>query len=182
MHDNGIKVIKCETEEEFKAFILSSDSLQAFSNIHDIIGAANIFNLNINIFTYGPKLENPRWTQIVPNSDICDGNKQNLEVNLYHSDENHFDLLLEKDKESTEKQNNLEDGVKDNDKVAIEDLNKTYCLQDKSASTTDSSDSNVDNVISTIKSVNKDSIKCNKCESLFVSSLDLLNHMENVHE
>ena len=152
-HGNNLKIIKCDTEEEFKTFIMSDDSLKVYSNFHDIMAASNMYNMNINIFTYGLQIHNPRWTNIVPDKEIGMANNAKLELNLYHSDENHFDLLIKMkqdtllnrdDSKNSKSFNNIP-----NDKpkeTADKHMDVDEIFIDKSTVTTEISRKNNDNV------------------------------------
>ena len=52
------------TGEEMLDFLRSDDSLMVYSNTQELVAMANIYNININIFTYGES-EN-KWTEISP--------------------------------------------------------------------------------------------------------------------
>ena len=62
--------IICNTEKEFLEFLLSDESMKVFSNFHDILGLSNMYNMKINIFTYGSNISQPRWTTIEPNDEL----------------------------------------------------------------------------------------------------------------
>ena len=56
-----------DTEEEFKRLFLSDDSLTCFSNSQvDIAIVANLFNMNIGVFTYGSEGLSPSWSWTSP--------------------------------------------------------------------------------------------------------------------
>ena len=57
-------------------FLRSDDSLMVYSNTQELVAMANIYNININIFTYGES-EN-RWTEISPDPMMVSGADVNL--------------------------------------------------------------------------------------------------------
>ena len=58
------KVITKNTKEEMIQFLRSDESLMVFSNSHELLAIATVFNININIFTYGGTEET--WSEITP--------------------------------------------------------------------------------------------------------------------
>ena len=46
-------VIKKETYEEIKAFLKSEEAMKVYSNTHELVAIANMFNIKINICIYG---------------------------------------------------------------------------------------------------------------------------------
>ena len=88
------------TGEEMLDFLRSDDSLMVYSNTQELVAMANIYNININIFTYGES-EN-RWTEISPDPMMVSGADVNLgkwipDMFLYHSSQCHYDLLVKDD-------------------------------------------------------------------------------------
>ena len=47
------KVITKSTNEEMIQFLRSDESLMVVSNYHELLGIATVFNININVFTFG---------------------------------------------------------------------------------------------------------------------------------
>ena len=167
---NGKKVIKCDTEEEFLAFILSEDSNKAFSNFLEIIALSNILDIKINIFTYGKDIPKPRWTEIVPNAEIRDpintlDGKSIDDMYLYHSNDNHFDLLLP----------NHESQAKDKEK-----RDSVHLMGNNSYDEIDMEE--LDDEKTELSTEKNDIHKCNQCESVFSSKHQLLRHFSQIHE
>ena len=142
---------------------MSEDSYQAYSNFHEKIAISNLFNMNINIFTNGPDIPVPRWTNIQPNvifkRSVSD--KPLHDLNLYHSNENHFDLLLSKNDAPAK---NSMDGQKDvngYDEIDMEEFDeeRTHLLKKETKS-----------------------FKCEQCEAVFISKYKLFSHISKVHE
>jgi hypothetical protein len=92
-------VIKKETREDMIEFLLSDESLNVFSNSQELLAIANLYNIKINIFTYGQGI--PRWTEVGPDASM----QSTAEVSsgivpdlfLYHSHDCHYDLLIKED-------------------------------------------------------------------------------------
>ena len=95
--------VKVETKEEMLAFLRSDRSLKVFANSHDILALANDLNTNIEIFSYGIHeiKERCKWQQVQPDpamESVAMFPKGFIEtLYLYHSDDNHYDLLVKDD-------------------------------------------------------------------------------------
>ena len=80
-------------------FLKSEDSLNVYSNGHELLAVANMFKINIHIFTYEGKVG--RWTEVGP--DPAFPSPPDIVANwapemfLYHSNNNHYDLLVKDD-------------------------------------------------------------------------------------
>ena len=92
--------VRKETYEEMKSFLLSDDSILCYINSSlDLSNLANMFNINIAIFTYssGGSVV-PHWTWIHPDPEWSQKSEyRNLmirEMWLYHEDNSHYDLLV----------------------------------------------------------------------------------------
>ena len=134
--------IICNSQEEFLQFLRSDDSLYVYAKSFEITAIANIFNINVNIFTYGIGGEKNRcqwyhyspdteWKSVFPKGSFPD-------MNLYNSDMDHYDLLVPENhrlsilgfvgksgfnhvkKKDTE--NLLADNAKDYDSFELEEL------------------------------------------------------------
>ena len=88
------KVITKSTKEEMIQFLRSDESLMVFSNSHELLAIATVFNININVFTFGG-IEDT-WSQITPEPSLIDDKALKLvpDMDLYHSFESHYDLLV----------------------------------------------------------------------------------------
>ena len=127
--------VDLKTKEEMVKFLKSDQALLLWSSSEELHAMANLFNMNINVFTYGKTEE--RWNTIGPNPDIVAkvGLKFSVpsEVSLYHEFEEHFDLLVHcndslASPEVFSRQDKNEDATKDKDvkgkptqQVAIEE-------------------------------------------------------------
>ena len=71
--------------------------MKTYSNGHEIIAIANLFKMRINIFTF--KEKECYWSSIYPDPDFdFSSNMEPQGVSdlfLYHSYNNHYDLLVE---------------------------------------------------------------------------------------
>ena len=92
----GSKVVELETKEELLDFLRSEESLNVYSNAHDVLAAANLFNTRIHTFTYTG--DEGIWSEVVPHAEMssCAEFKEEWipDIFLYHSMDNHFDLLV----------------------------------------------------------------------------------------
>ena len=95
----------CNTPEELKEFLRSDRALGVYSNIQEMQAMANIFNMPIDIFTYGTReamdgeqYDVAEWMGIQPMKEAAHLAKYTVghfpPMALYHSTENHFDLLV----------------------------------------------------------------------------------------
>ena len=93
-----------------------------YSNYQELLAIANMFNINIDIFTYSGAEH--RWSQVNPDPTfVSDADakfgKWTPDMALYHSDNTHYDLLVKDD--SRLALLGLLAGMKDN-KVIEEDI------------------------------------------------------------
>ena len=65
---DSAKIVTKSTEQELLEFLRSDESLHVFSNHHELQATANLYNINIHVFTYSEDLE--RWTEIVPDPEM----------------------------------------------------------------------------------------------------------------
>ena len=98
--------VVCNTPEELKEFLMSDRALRVYSNIQEMQAMANIFNLAIDVFTYGTRVNEAgenyqmaEWIErILPMkeaSSLAEYRKGHFPpMALYHSSNNHFDLLV----------------------------------------------------------------------------------------
>ena len=93
--------IHLETETEYLGFLLSERSMYCYGDNVDLAAISNVFNINIAILTYGLSdgLQ-PRWTSLSPDPVVSAfsqfAHPQIEDIYLIHSDNNHFDLLLDR--------------------------------------------------------------------------------------
>ena len=78
-------------------FLRSDDHMMVYSNSQQILAMANLFNINVNIFTFDSLsvvLPDPVMSK---HAEIKLG-KSVPDMALYHNDESHFDLLVKDDR------------------------------------------------------------------------------------
>ena len=91
------------TREEMLSFLRSDESLLVYTNHQELLATANLYNITINIFTFGGGGGGEgRWSEIPPDPKMvaaADAKIRKLipDMALYHSDESHFDLLVKED-------------------------------------------------------------------------------------
>ena len=77
-------------------FLRSEEALTVYSNNQELLAAANIFNMKINIFTYNG--DDGVWSQVAPHPELssCVEVQGNWipDMYLYNSLNNHYDLLV----------------------------------------------------------------------------------------
>ena len=80
-------------------FLRSESSLLAYSNIQELFAVANLFNINIHIFTYVG--EDGTWSDVGPDLEMSSSavmkGDQVPDLYLYHSRNSHYDLLVKDD-------------------------------------------------------------------------------------
>merc|ERR1712025_21677 len=93
----------CDTPQEYKTFLRSDDSLGAFSNFQELQAIANMFNINVYIFSYGKdgNIMHCDWFEDFPDKAFTDKavvRKGSIpDLYLYHLDRTHYDLLVSED-------------------------------------------------------------------------------------
>ena len=58
------KTVTKTTKEEMLEFLRGKESLLVYSNTHELQATANLYNINISVFTYGGNKDG--WTEIIP--------------------------------------------------------------------------------------------------------------------
>ena len=94
------EIITKTTEAEMIDFLRGDESLMVYSNSQELLAIANMFNVTINIFTYGGNGE--RWSQVKPDPEFVADAEMKFgkwipDMALYHSDDTHYDLLVKDD-------------------------------------------------------------------------------------
>ena len=96
----------CSTPEELKEFLRSDRALQVYSNFQEIQAIANIFNLAIEVFTYGTQIGSDgtayqvagwmdRIQPMAEAANLAEFSEGHFPtMALYHNNDNHFDLLV----------------------------------------------------------------------------------------
>ena len=96
----------CNTPEELKEFLRSDRGLQVYSNMQEMQAMSNIFNMAIDVFTYGTRIgidgqnyQVSEWMErILPMAEainLAEYREGHFPpMALYHSNDNHFDLLV----------------------------------------------------------------------------------------
>ena len=91
------RVIRKDTKQEMLEFLRSEEALMVYSNSQQLLAIANLFNMNISVFTY--KGGQGRWTEVCPDPEMAAVaevrfGKWAPDMALYHCDDTHFDLLV----------------------------------------------------------------------------------------
>ena len=94
------KEVFIHSEEEYMFFLRSEESLKVYTNSQEMMALAKMFNINIDIFSFGGK--SVGWNRVSPYSEVkFDDNTEHKvsasDMALYHSSDNHFDLLINED-------------------------------------------------------------------------------------
>jgi hypothetical protein len=89
--------VEKKTKEEMLDFLRSEEALMVYSNGQELMAMANLFNINIYIFTY--KGDDGSWSEVGPDPDMAAQaeikfGKWAPDMYLYHSDNTHYDLLV----------------------------------------------------------------------------------------
>ena len=92
------QTVEKETREEMLEFLRSEESLMVYSNTQELIAIANLFNINIFIFTY--RGDTGWWNEVCPDPEMAASaeikfGKWAPDMYLYHSDDTHYDLLVD---------------------------------------------------------------------------------------
>ena len=95
------KDVRKETKEEMINFLRSDESLTVYSNSQELLAVANLYNVNIDIFTYGDSAGDG-WKQVCPDPVMAADAEAKLgkfipDIALYNSYNNHYDLLVKED-------------------------------------------------------------------------------------
>ena len=91
----------CTTPEELKDFLRSNRALKVYSNMQEVQAMSNVFNIHIDVFTYGTRAQGTRvaeWMeQIRPMSEAASLSEYSEghfpPLPLYHNGD-HFNLLV----------------------------------------------------------------------------------------
>ena len=98
--------VVCKTPQELKQFLRSERALKVYSNFQEMQAMANIFNMAIDVFTYGTRTSmdgeyysvaewRERIVQMKEASSLAEYREGHFPpMALYHSANNHFDLLV----------------------------------------------------------------------------------------
>ena len=94
------RVIRKNSKEEMLDFLRSDESLMVYSNSQELLAISNLFNVNINIFTY--RGDQTWWTEVRPDPEMAATAEVKFgkwvpDMSLYHSYETHYDLLIKDD-------------------------------------------------------------------------------------
>ena len=185
------KTVSCTTRNEMIAFLLSDDALYVYRRYHDLLALANIFNINISVFTYKNTSEG-NWNFIEPDRVMVSKDVKNMgkcieDMALYNSDEYHFDVLIKNDnllamlnyqKETIALQQNIEETSKKDEVLLMDiepcdvskDLSEEIILLQKS-----------ENVLQKSQEQPEKSFKCNDCEQKFQSERIMKVHINENH-
>ena len=75
-----------------KEFLRSKKSLKVYTNYHELLATANLFNITISVFTYDGV--NHYWSEIRPDQVMVSETENRFgklipDMALYHSSKNH---------------------------------------------------------------------------------------------
>ena len=78
-----------KTAEELKDFFRSEEAMNVYSNTHELLAMANLYNVNIHVFTNGGPGEDS-WTTISPDPEMVAKDEAKFgkwipDISLYHS-------------------------------------------------------------------------------------------------
>ena len=200
------------TKEEMLSFLRSDKSLKLFADNQQIQALANLFNINIQIFSYDSKSVN--WSEIVPNPSLVNTSEVSSgdsipDMALYHSKDDHFDLLVKDDckisslgmhskasheslavsNHDAKKSIDIEEGKDENHEsyVSVEAMdveNDSICIDKidfecRKCRLSFQSQEALTLHINTHETV---LFKCIQCDACFETKQVLENHTESVHE
>ena len=129
---NSLKVF--QDENTFKHFLANDPEASFIWFTHgDLQAVANIYNINVNIFTTGTPTEGPdgnsaRWTNLRPDNTLKVAVEKYTggEIYLYHRDEIHFDLIVKKKETKTTSKGAVDHIPMETDNPSNEE--KEFCL------------------------------------------------------
>ena len=105
--------IKKTTGEEMIAFLRSEESLTVFSNYQELLAIANLYNINIDVFSFGGSKE--EWRRVCPDPEMVAETESGIpNMALYHSYDTHYDLLVKDVDDDGELQNDVNAGENEN--------------------------------------------------------------------
>ena len=134
------KEIKIISHEQMIEFMKSDEALTAFSDNFELHALANLYNVNVHVFTYGGSGKES-WMTIPadPNMAVIDEKKVGKvlpDIYFYHLYDNHYDLLIKDDsriallsnKKTSSKENNIiTEDIMD---ISNEDAKEDVCKED----------------------------------------------------
>ena len=117
------KIVTKNTREELLEFLRSEDSLLVYSNFQELYATANLYNINISVFTYGGSEDH--WKFITPDPRMVTDSvnivgKHIPDMALYHNEDTHFDLLV-KDNSRIAVLGLLAGAIEDNNKGEVQE-------------------------------------------------------------
>ena len=94
------KTVIKNTKKEMIDFLKSDDSLFVFSNTQELLAIANLFNINIHIFSYSG--EKTWWSKVQPDPEMAATAELKYgkcvpDMFLYNEHNSHYDLLVKDD-------------------------------------------------------------------------------------
>ena len=95
-----VKTVRIASGKEMVDFLRSDEALMVYTNTQELLALANIYNISINIFTYGGS--ESRWTTVSPDPIMVGSAETKLgglvpDMFLYHCEDIHYDLLVKND-------------------------------------------------------------------------------------
>ena len=104
------KIIEKETEAEMIEFLKhDEDALKVYSGGHTLNAIANLYNIKIHIFTYTGETGN--WNVVLPDPEVA--TPAVSEMFLYHSNDNHYDLLIDDGRDQNDVDNSNSEEIED---------------------------------------------------------------------
>ena len=97
--DGKVEEVEKKTKEEMMDFLKSDKAMKVYSTGHELLAIANMFNIRIHIFTFEGK--EGKWNEVVADHEVTPAERDGLDYEtdmfLYHSKNNHYDLLVKED-------------------------------------------------------------------------------------
>ena len=105
------KAIEKKTDEEMINFLkFDEDALKVYSGGYTLNAIANLYNIKIHIFTY--EGDHGNWNVVFPDPEVA--TPAESEMFLYHSKENHYELLVNDTNITFETKNEAMSDMKEN--------------------------------------------------------------------
>ena len=167
------KVVEIQTKEDFLKFLRSDDSLKTYSNTQELLAAATLYNMKINVFSY--KDTEGNWLKIstVPelvNSEAILANTPDMF--LYNEERSHYDLLV-KDDDICQKIHHRPEIIQEDSGKANE--NTSVNIPELHVDETEKNEA---------PNIKADAlqIKCDKSDKVRTSNVNIEGHIKNKHE
>ena len=147
------KTVTKTTDEQMIEFLKSEEAMTVFSDAHELLAMANMYNIRIHVFTYGGTTDG--WNTVHPDPEMVSllGSSSGLklpDVSLYHSYNNHYDLLVERESRIAQLglvAGSQDDSFKDNTKEVIDISSDEWTTVNRKQSNTEGRKSNEENLL-----------------------------------